>query len=74
MTHACCSECRLRFSPVASASLTSCPQCGASLTAIPGLAGAVGFRLYTAGELLDAPLPEAVAAAMPIPDPQRRRP
>jgi hypothetical protein len=68
VTHACCPDCRLRFTPAAAAHLMACPECGKPPRALDGLAGAVGFRLF---RLEDVPhsLPEAVAVSMPIPDP-----
>lgn len=66
MTHACCSDCRLRFTPAATAHLLACPTCGEPLQPLAGPAGAVGYRLF---RLQDAPhsLPQAVAVSMPIP-------
>ncbi len=66
MTHACCIDCRLRFTPAATAYLLACPVCGDPLQHLTGLAGAVGYRLFSAQ---DAPnsLPEAIAVSVPIP-------
>jgi hypothetical protein len=66
MTHACCPDCRLRFTPAVTAYLLACPACGEPLQPVVGLAKAVGYRLF---RLEDAPhsLPEAVAVSMPIP-------
>jgi hypothetical protein len=69
MTHTCCPDCRLRFDSVSAAHLKACPQCGAQLQAVPALAGALGFRLFTSEDLLNYSLPEAIAVTMPIPDP-----
>ena len=68
MTHAMCPDCRLRFTPAASAYLPACPTCGEPLQPAAGVAGVVGYRLF---RLEDAPrtLPEAIAVSMPIPDP-----
>lgn len=68
MTHASCAGCRIRFTPPAAAYLTACPECGEPLQPLPGVAAAVGYRLFT---LEDAPrdLPEAIEVSMPIPDP-----
>lgn len=72
MTHACCLDCRLRFTPAAAAHVPACPACGEPLHALAGLEGMVGFRLF---RLTDVPhsLPEAVAVAMAIPELDRGR-
>ncbi len=72
MTHVCCLECRLRFTPAAAASLAVCPQCGEPPQPIDGRAGALGLRLF---RLEDVPyaLPEAVAVSIPIIDPGEGR-
>ena len=72
MSHACCTSCRIRFTPAAAAYLTACPACGKPPQPLARLAGAVGYRLF---RLEDAPqaLPEAVEVSMPIPDPGTRR-
>jgi len=68
MTHICCPDCRLRFTPAAAAYLAACPQCGKVPQPVAGLERAIGFRLF---RLVDVPrsLPEAVAVSIPIPDP-----
>jgi hypothetical protein len=68
MTNACCTSCRIRFSPAAAAHLTTCPACGEALEHLNGLAGAVGYRLFRL-EDNPRPLPEAIEVSMPIPDP-----
>ena len=68
MTHACCTGCRIRFTPAASAFLTACPVCGNPPQLLAGLAGAMGYRLFSPEDAPGA-LPEAVAVSMPIPDP-----
>jgi hypothetical protein len=73
MTHACCSDCRLRFTAITAAQLASCPQCGGPLQVVPGLEAAVGFRLFKLEDLPHAPLPEALAVSLPAPDPMRPR-
>ena len=72
MTHLCCPDCRLRFTPAAAAHLGACPDCGEPLRA-SSLRGTVGFRIVT---LEDVPhsLPQAVAVSIPIPDPGGARP
>jgi hypothetical protein len=67
MTHVCCPDCRLRFTPAAAGELVACPQCGEPPQTEAGLEATVGFRLF---RLEDAPqsLPEAVAGSVPIPD------
>jgi len=69
MTHACCPGCRLRFTPAAAAQLAFCPQCAGALVAMPGLEGAVGFRLFKAEDLIRTSLPEAIAVSRPLPKP-----
>lgn len=68
MTHACCANCRIRFTPAVAAHLLACPACGEPLQPLDALAGAVGYRLF---RLEDVPrdLPDAIAVSMPIPDP-----
>jgi len=71
MTRLCCPHCRLRFTPAAGAYLAACPQCGEPpQPASPQ--GVVGFRIF---RLQDVPhsLPEAVAVALPVPDPGEAR-
>ncbi len=70
MTHACCPDCRIRFTPAATAYLVSCPACGEPLQVLAALAGALGYRLF---RLEDAPysLPEAIAVSVPVPLPDR---
>ncbi len=65
MTHVCCPECRLRFTPAATAYLSACPECGEQLWE-SSLRGTVGFRIF---RLEDAPhpLPLAVAVSVPVP-------
>jgi hypothetical protein len=67
MTHVCCPDCQLRFTPAAAAYLVACPECGEPPKALASLEGVVGFRLFR----WDVPhsLPEAVAVSIPIPDP-----
>lgn len=72
MTHLCCPDCRLRFTPTAVAYLDACPQCGAPPEAMVDLEAAVGFRLFTL-EDVPHPLPEAAAASLPLPDPNGGR-
>jgi hypothetical protein len=68
MTHLCCPQCRLRFTPAAEAYLTACPECGEPPQPLAGLAGAVGYRLFRVEET-PRPLPDAIEVAMPLPDP-----
>lgn len=72
MTHVYCPECRLRFTPAAAAYLDACPECGERLRA-SSLRGTVGFRLLRL-EDVPHPLPRAVAASIPVPEPDRARP
>ena len=72
MTHVCCPDCRLRFSPLAAAYLVACPGCGEPPQTLAGLQEAVGFRLFRL-EYVPHSVPEAVAVSIPIPDPGGRR-
>jgi hypothetical protein len=73
MTHLCCPNCRLRFTPAAATNLAACPQCGSPPQPKASLEGMVGFGLL---RLQDDPhsLPQARAVSIPIPDPSRGRP
>jgi hypothetical protein len=71
MSHACCTRCRIRFTPAAVAYLTACPACGEPPQPLARLAGAVGYRLFRPQDAPDA-LPQAVDASMAIPDPGAR--
>jgi hypothetical protein len=68
MTHVCCPDCRLRFSPAAAACLVACPECGETPQTLAGVEGLLGFRLFRLEDVPDS-LPEAVAVSIPIPDP-----
>lgn len=68
MTHACCPNCRIRFTPAAAAHLNACPACGESVQYLDSLAGAVGYRLFRLEDDTRR-LPEAIEVRMPIPDP-----
>ena len=68
MTRASCPSCRLRFTPAATAILTSCPECGRSLQAASS-AETLGYRLFPPADPAPA-LPVAVALA---PRPPRDR-
>jgi hypothetical protein len=72
MTHVCCPNCRLRFTPADTAYLAACPECREPLQILAGVEGMIGFRLFNPE---DDPrsLPEAVAVSIPIPDPGGRR-
>ncbi len=79
MTHSCCPECRLRFSPAVAAYLAVCPACGEPTQPLATLAGAVGYGLFRPEDNPALPeddpaLPEAIEISMPIPDPWTRRP
>ena len=63
VTHVCCSRCRLRFTPEASAYIAACPQCGERPQEFTGQ-NALGFRLV-GPEDLPIELPQAVAVAVP---------
>lgn len=66
MTHACCPECRVRFGRAATAYLRACPGCGEPLQPLVGLAGAVGYRLFSPEDAPNA-MPEALAVSLPVP-------
>ncbi len=68
MTHLLCPECKLRFAPAAAAYLPACPTCGKPLQRMSGPGEAVGFRLFEPDDGQQS-LPEAVAVALPPPDP-----
>lgn len=69
MIHACCPGCQLRFISVISAYLPACPKCGDPLRQLDRPSEAVGHRLFTLDDDTHS-LPEALSAALPIPDPQ----
>jgi hypothetical protein len=72
MTHVCCPDCRLRFTPAVSAYLAVCPQCGEPLQTIAGAQSVFGFRLFEPQDPAFS-LPEALAVSMPLPDPHGSR-
>jgi len=51
MTHACCSNCLLRFTPAVSSYLLACPECGKPLRPVTSLRETVGFRLVLPEDL-----------------------
>jgi hypothetical protein len=62
----------LRFTPADTARIVACPQCGRPPQPIAGAAGLVGFRLFVL-EGVARDLPEAVAVAIPVPEPRSGR-
>ena len=44
MTHACCTDCGLRFAGLPAPEVTDCPQCARPVARLPA-SRAVGFRL-----------------------------
>jgi hypothetical protein len=68
MTHVCCPDCRLRFTPAAAAYLVACPKCDEPPQTLAGVERVVGFRLFRPGDVPHS-LPQAVAVSIPIPDP-----
>lgn len=70
MTHLCCPNCRLRFTPAAAAYIAGCPECGEPPRQLSS-EGALGFRLV-GPEDLPIDLPEAIAASIPAPEPDTR--
>ena len=67
MTHFCCPDCRLRFSPAVAADLGACPQCGGPAQRMASPEGALGFRLFVLGGIPPS-LAEAVAVSIPVDD------
>lgn len=65
MTRLSCPPCRLRFGRAATATLTTCPECGEALEAIDSPEATIGFRLFAPTDTRPA-LPIAVEAALPI--------
>jgi hypothetical protein len=73
MTRLSCPSCRLRFAAAATATITTCPDCGQDLEAVISAEDTLGFRLFT--PLDPQPeLPMAVEAALPIDDLAARHP
>ena len=70
MTHVCCPRCRLRFTPASSAYIVACPECGEPPQETTS-ESALGFRLL-GPEDLPIELSQAVAVAVPVPDPGAR--
>jgi hypothetical protein len=66
MTHVCCLNCMLRFTPAVSAYLFVCPECGAPLQPVASLRETVGFRLVVP-EDLPYSVPQAGEVSMPDP-------
>jgi hypothetical protein len=66
MTHTCCPSCRLRFERAAAAHLADCPQCGGSLTRLPGAHWVIGFRLAHADVLDGLPIAGAAVLTDPV--------
>ena len=67
MTRLSCPSCRLRFTAAATATTTTCPDCGRHLEAVTSAEDTLGFRLFT--PLDPRPeLPMAAEAALPIDD------
>jgi hypothetical protein len=69
MTQVCCPSCRLRFARAVAAYIVACPRCGEPPELGWPAAKMVGFRLAAADELFEA-LPDAIAVALPRPEPQ----
>ena len=70
MNRLCCPPCRLRLTPVASAHLTACPECGRPLASLPDGASVFGFRLFDpADDPYTLPVAVAVAVAIPVIEP-----
>ena len=54
LTHLCCPDCRLRFTPAAAAHLGACPDCGEPMRAA-SLKGTFGFRIVRLEDVPHAP-------------------
>jgi hypothetical protein len=67
MTRLSCPSCRLRFTAAATATITTCPDCGRHLQAVISAEHTLGFRLFTPMDP-QPELPMAVEAALPIHD------
>jgi predicted nucleic acid-binding Zn-ribbon protein len=67
MTRVSCPSCRLRFTGAAAAILTTCPDCGRELQAVPSAEATLGYRLFEPFEPERA-LPMAGEVALPIDD------
>jgi hypothetical protein len=67
MTRLSCPGCRLRFTAAATATITTCPDCGRHLHPVIRAEDTLGFRLFTKVDPQPA-LPAAVEAALPIHD------
>jgi len=74
MSCACCPDCRLRFSPVATVYLETCTECGQPLQTVSSLEAVVGYRLVSPEALPHTSGPAAGAVRLPIPDPSAGRP
>lgn len=72
MTHVSCPDCRLRFTAGAAAYLVACPKCGETLQAQRRPDEVLGYRLHHLPDAFPS-VPEAVAVAMPMPNPHRER-
>ena len=67
MTRMSCPSCRLRFTAAATATITTCPDCGQHLEPVISAEDTLGFRLFT--PLDPRPeMPMAVEAALPVHD------
>jgi predicted amidophosphoribosyltransferase len=66
MTRLLCPSCRLRFTAVATATLTTCPDCGRPLDAAGSAETTLGYRLFAAPDAEPA-LPTAVEAVLAVP-------
>ena len=65
MTHACCTDCGLRFAGLPAPEVTECPSCARPVVRLPP-SGAVGYRL--AGQAAPAlGLETALTAALARP-------
>ena len=73
MTRLSCPSCRLRFSRAATATLTTCPECGQDLEAVDSAEATLGFGLFAPTDPPPA-VPLAVEAALPIHVHPRERP
>ena len=72
MTRVCCPSCRLRFTPAAAAYVVRCPECGGPPERIASSERLVGFRLFEPQDI-PHPVPEAIAVAIPVHEPDGAR-
>jgi hypothetical protein len=73
MTHACCPDCRVRFTRAAAAQLLACPSCGRAPLDAVSAADLLGYRLLNAAQSAPEAAARAVAVSPGV-EPPRTRP